>query len=75
VHDVNAKRFYNKKMARIEQDHDKNTYPKLVLNKLKIKWNSTSIYTHWALNSRKLLKKLSTYMWPMSIHVRTNNEK
>ncbi len=74
MHDVNAKKIYNKNMTRIEQDHDKNTYPKLVLNKLKVKWNFISIYIHWAPNSRKLLKKLPTYMWPMYIHVRTNNE-
>jgi hypothetical protein len=56
MHDVNAKGFYNKNMTRIEQDHDKNTYPKLVFNKLKVKWNSTSIYTHWNPNSRNFSK-------------------
>ncbi len=37
-------------------------YPKLVFNKLKVMGNSTSIYTHWAPNSRKFPKKFSTYM-------------
>jgi hypothetical protein len=32
---MNAKGLYYKNMTRIEQDHDKNTYPKLLLNKLK----------------------------------------
>jgi hypothetical protein len=33
---MNAKGLYYKNMTRIKQDHDKYTYPKLVLNKLKI---------------------------------------
>ncbi len=36
VHDMNAKRFSYKNMTRTEQDHNKDTYPKLVLNKMKI---------------------------------------
>jgi hypothetical protein len=36
VHDVNAKQLYYKNMTQIEQDHDKDTYPKLMLNKLKV---------------------------------------
>jgi hypothetical protein len=39
VHDVNAKGFYYKNMTKIEQDHDKDPYPKLVLNKLKVIWD------------------------------------
>jgi hypothetical protein len=31
--------------------------------------NFTSIYTYWAFNSKKFLKKLPTYMWPMCTHV------
>jgi len=54
VHDMNAKRFYYKNMTRIEQNHDKDTYPKLVLNKPKIMCDSTSTYTNWAPSSRKL---------------------
>jgi hypothetical protein len=43
-HDVNAKRLYYKNMTRTKQDHDKNMYPKLVLNKLKVlMWDSTFI--------------------------------
>jgi hypothetical protein len=80
--DVNAKGLYYKNMKKIEQDHDKNTYQELVLNKLNVICDSTSIYTHWAPNSNKLKnKKNSTYMWPMfthvwlmSIHVGTNSE-
>jgi hypothetical protein len=34
-------------MTKTEQDHNKYMYPKLMLNKLKIMWDSTSIYTHW----------------------------
>jgi hypothetical protein len=33
VHDVNAKKLYFKNMTRIEQNHDKDTYQKLLLNK------------------------------------------
>jgi hypothetical protein len=61
-------------MTIIEQYHDKDMFPKLVLNKLKLIWDSTFIYTHYASNSKNFLKKLSTYMWPMFIHVRTNSE-
>jgi hypothetical protein len=53
VHDINAKGFYYINMTIIEQDHDKNTYPKLVLNRLKIMWDFTSIYTNWAPRSKK----------------------
>jgi hypothetical protein len=48
---------------------DKKTYPKLMLNKLKVMGNSTSIYTPWAPNIRKFIKKLPIYMWPMFIHM------
>ncbi len=47
---------------RTKQGCDKRIYPKLVLNKLKIMENFTSIYTHWAPSSRKFPKKFSTYM-------------
>jgi hypothetical protein len=46
VHDVNAKKLYYKNMKRTKQDHDKDTYPKLVWNRLKVMKNSTSICTH-----------------------------
>ncbi len=81
VHNVNAKGLYYKTMTRIEQDHDKNTFQNLMLNKLKVMWDFTSIYTHKTHSSRTLLKKLPTYMWPMCthvwpmfVHVWTNNE-
>jgi hypothetical protein len=34
------------------QEHDKNMYPKLLLNKLKIMWDSNFIYTRWAPSSK-----------------------
>ncbi len=35
---------------------------KLVLNILKVMWNSIFIYTHWAPSSKKILKNILTYM-------------
>jgi len=66
---VNAKFFYYKNMNRTEQDHNKNTYPKLVLNRLNVMCDSIFIYTHWASNSKNSFKKNVTYMWPMFTHV------
>jgi len=37
----------------IKQNYDKKMYSKLLLNKLKIMGNPTSIYTCWAFSSRK----------------------
>jgi hypothetical protein len=62
-------RFYCKEETKKEQGYDKKTYPKLMLNKLKVIGNFTFIYTYWALNSKKFFKKLSTHMWPMFTHV------
>jgi G:T-mismatch repair DNA endonuclease (very short patch repair protein) len=45
-----------------KQDYDKKTYPKLVLNILKIMRNFTSIHTCWAHSSKKFFKKLLIYM-------------
>jgi hypothetical protein len=53
----------------IKQGHDKKTYPRLVLNKLKVVGNSTFIYNPWALNSKEFFKRLPKYMWPMFTHV------
>ncbi len=64
--------FYCKKET--EQSYDKKTYLKLVLNKREVIENSTSIYTPWAPNSRKIFKKLPIYMWPMCTHVWITNE-
>ncbi len=36
-----------------------------MLNRPKVMGNYISIYTTWAPNSRKFLKKLSIYMWLM----------
>ncbi len=44
--DVNAKGLYYKNMIKIKQDHNKDTYQKLVLNRLNVMCDSTSIYTH-----------------------------
>jgi hypothetical protein len=49
-------------MTKIKQDHNKYTYPKLVLNKLKEMWDFTFVYTHWHLNQGNFSKNLSTYM-------------
>jgi hypothetical protein len=66
----NSTRFYVKKEIKTKQVYDKKMYPKLVLNKLKVIKNSTSIYTHWALDLRKLFKKLSIYIClPMGTNV------
>jgi hypothetical protein len=54
---------------RKKQGCDEKTYSKLVLKGLKVMWDSTSIYTHWAFNSKNFFKKLSTYIWPMFTHV------
>jgi hypothetical protein len=62
VDNVNVKGFYYKNMIRIEQDHEKGMYPKLVLNIFKVMWDFTFIYTYWTCNSRKLFRKLPTYM-------------
>jgi hypothetical protein len=43
VHDVNAKGLHHKNMTKNKQDHDKYTYSKLVLNKLKI---NVGFYLH-----------------------------
>jgi hypothetical protein len=68
----NPTRFYCKE--EIEQGHDKKTYPRLVLNKLKVMGNSTFIYNRWAFSSKEFLKKLPMYMWSMFSHVWTMNE-
>jgi hypothetical protein len=67
--DVNAKGLYYKNMIRTKQDHNKDTYSKLVSNRLNVMCDSTFIYTHWAPNSKKLFKKNSIYMWLMFTHV------
>jgi hypothetical protein len=36
VHNVNAKGFYYKNMIRMEQDHERNMYSKLMLNIFKV---------------------------------------
>jgi hypothetical protein len=50
-------------MTRIKQDQ------KLVVKRVKVMWDYTSINIHWAFSSKKLFKKLPTYMWPMFTHV------
>ncbi len=44
-------------------------YPKLMLNRLKVTNNFTSIYTHWALSFKKFIKELPIYTWFMFAHV------
>jgi hypothetical protein len=50
------------------------TYPKLMLNKLKVMRNFTYIYTLWASSSRKFIKKLPIYMWPKCAHAWITSE-
>ncbi len=64
-----TKFYYNNQKKKKKQGCDENTYSKLVLKGVKVMWDSTSIYTHWAFNSRKFFKKNSTYIWPMFTHV------
>jgi hypothetical protein len=54
VQDKNPIRFYSKNETRTNKVVTKKTYPKLVLNKLKVIKSPTSIYTPWAPNSKKL---------------------
>jgi hypothetical protein len=71
-HDMCKTRFQQNFIARTRKNKkgcDKRMHPKLILNRLKVIRNFTSIYTHWALNSRKFLKKLPTYIWPMFTYV------
>jgi hypothetical protein len=62
VHDLKAKGLYYKNMTTIEQD----TYPKLTINKLKVMWDSTSIYTHWAPSSKNFSKNFLFTCGPCS---------
>jgi hypothetical protein len=50
VWNKNLTRFYYKEG---KKKYDKKTYPKLMLNRLKVMENSISIYTHWAPSSLK----------------------
>ncbi len=43
--------YWNKNKKRLWKE----TYPKLVLNKLKVMRNSTFVYTYWAHSSRKFI--------------------
>jgi hypothetical protein len=64
---INLTIFYYKEETK--QGYNFKTYPKLVLNKLKVMRNSTFIYTHCALSLKKFLKKIPIYMWFMFTHV------
>jgi len=65
----NPTRYYCMEKTKTKQGYDKEMYPKLVLNKLKVMGNSDSIYIYSAFNSRMFHKKILTYMWPMFTHV------
>jgi hypothetical protein len=65
----NQTTFYYKEEIKIKQSCDKKTYTKLLLKRPKVMGNFISIYTTWAPNSRKFLKNLPIYMWPMFTHV------
>jgi hypothetical protein len=43
--------------------------PKSNVEQTKVMKNSISIYTPWAPSSKKFIKKLPIYMWPMFTHV------
>jgi len=68
----NSTKFYCKN--KIEQGYNKKTYPRPMLNKLKVVINSTSIYNHWAPSSKNFFEKLPIYMSPMCTHVWTVSE-
>ncbi len=64
------KDFIAKNKTKTEQCCDKKTYPKLVLNILKLIEGSTFIYTPWGPNFKKPPWKLHPHVWPcMFIHV------
>ncbi len=71
----NPTKFYCKE--EIGQSYDNKMYPELVLNKLKVMKNSTSIYIYQAPSSRKFFK-LPIYTWlicsPICAHVWTMSE-
>ncbi len=58
--------FITRKKQKTKQGYDKKTYSKLVLNKLKVMGNSTSIYTYWALAQRSFLKSFQPTCGPCS---------
>jgi hypothetical protein len=49
-----------------KQSYDKKTYPKLMLNKLKVMGNFTFIYTYWALTQRSFSKNFKFTCDPCS---------
>ncbi len=55
-------KFYCNIETRIQQGYDKKMYPRLLLNRLKVMRNSTSIYICWTFSLKKNFKKLPTYM-------------
>jgi hypothetical protein len=70
VRNKNPTIFYCKEEIKIKQGYDNKTYPKLMLNILKVMESSTFISTHSGPSSKKFIKKLPIYMWPIFIHVR-----
>jgi len=69
VWNKNPEIFYCKEKIKKRTRLWQKSYPKLVLNKLKVMGNFTSIYTPWAFSSRIFFKKLPIYMWFMFNHV------
>ncbi len=51
VQDKNSTWFYYKNKTKTKWGYYKKTYPKLMLNILKVMGNPTFIYTHWASSS------------------------
>jgi hypothetical protein len=62
--EIKIQQFYCEKETK--QGYDKKTYPKLVLDRLKVIGNSTFMYTHWALSSKKFSKNFLATCGPYS---------
>jgi hypothetical protein len=62
----NPTRYYCKEEIKTKQGYDKKTCPKLMLNKLKVMKNSTSIYTPWAPNSNFFWRNFQSTCGPCS---------
>jgi hypothetical protein len=69
--------FITRKERKIEQGYEKKIDSKLMLKRLKVMGNSTSIYTYWALAQISFLKNFQPTCGPcspMCTHVRTMSE-
>jgi hypothetical protein len=69
VHNVNAKELYYKNVTKIDQDHDKDSYPKLVLNKLKVMGNFILLIPIRQLTQRKIQKTSNLHVTHVYLRV------